>query len=377
MRDNIQEYQQLFLNAVPLMDVRAPVEFHKGALPAAINRPLMDDGERQQVGTCYKQAGQQAAIDLGNQLVCGEIKEQRIAQWADFARKYPEGYLYCFRGGLRSQIVQQWLSDAGIEYPRVVGGYKAMRRYLIDSLEAAVKTCPLTIVAGLTGTGKTEVIAALGNSLDLEGHAHHRGSSFGRHATAQPGQIDFENGLAIEALRVREAGYAQLVLEDEGRTVGSCTVPLGLYQSMQTAPLIWLEDSFDNRVGRILSDYVIDMQAEFTLLHADQPEQAFKAFAEHLIAGLSRIRKRLGGDRFQSLQAVMQEALDVQQKTADVQAHRAWIEGLLTHYYDPMYAYQRSGKDERVVFSGDQQAVVEYLRDASGADSGIDNQHKV
>lgn len=371
MRDNTQDYRQLLLEAVPLMDVRAPVEFNKGAFPTAVNRPLMDDSERQQVGTCYKQAGQQAAIELGNRLVCGQLKEQRIAQWAEFAHRHPEGYLYCFRGGLRSQIVQQWLSEAGIAYPRVVGGYKAMRRYLIDALEAAVASCPLQIVAGLTGTGKTEVIHALGNSLDLEGHAHHRGSSFGRHATAQPGQIDFENALAIEALRVREAGHGQLVLEDEGRMVGSCTVPVGLYAAMQVAPLIWLEDDFDNRVGRILSDYVIDMHAEFALLHANQPEQAFNALAEHLSGGLLRIRKRLGGERYQHLQLIMQDALEVQQKTGDVQAHRAWIEGLLTHYYDPMYAYQRSGKDERVVFSGDQKAVVEFLHQ-----SAIDNQYK-
>lgn len=361
MRDNTQDYRQLLLEAVPLMDVRAPVEFTKGSFPSAINLPLMDDSERQQVGTCYKQAGQQAAIDLGNRLVCGQIKEQRIAQWAEFARRHPEGYLYCFRGGLRSQIVQQWLSDAGIAYPRVVGGYKAMRRYLIDTLEAAVDTCPLHIVAGLTGTGKTEVIHALGNSLDLEGHAHHRGSSFGRHATAQPGQIDFENALAIEVLQVREAGHGRLVLEDEGRMVGNCMVPTGLFAAMQTAPLIWLEDSLDNRVGRILGDYVIDMHLEFASLHADQPEQAFNALAEHLTGGLLRIRKRLGGERYQSLQVIMQEALEIQQKTGDVQAHRAWIEGLLTHYYDPMYAYQRAGKEERVAFSGDQRAVIEYL----------------
>ncbi|MBE1008636.1 tRNA 2-selenouridine(34) synthase MnmH, partial [Escherichia coli] len=50
--------------------------------------------------------------------------------------------------------------------------------------------CDFVLVGGLTGCGKTEVIAALDNSLDLEGHANHRGSSFGRRATPQPAQID-------------------------------------------------------------------------------------------------------------------------------------------------------------------------------------------
>src|SRR3546814_6857013 len=60
-------------------------------------------------------------------LVSGAIKAQRIQAWADFVRDHPDGYLYCFRGGLRSQISQQWLTEAGIDYPRIEGGYKAMR----------------------------------------------------------------------------------------------------------------------------------------------------------------------------------------------------------------------------------------------------------
>ncbi|PKM05154.1 MAG: tRNA 2-selenouridine(34) synthase MnmH [Gammaproteobacteria bacterium HGW-Gammaproteobacteria-6] len=365
MRDNTDDYRRLFLDRVPLMDVRAPVEFAKGAFPGVINRPLMLDDERQQVGTCYKSSGQQAAIDLGHKLVQGDIKEARVAAWRAFAKANPDGYLYCFRGGLRSQITQQWLAEAGIEYPRVLGGYKAMRRFLIDSLEAKIASSSLFIVAGLTGTGKTEVIKALDNSLDLEGHAHHRGSSFGRHATAQPGQIDFENALAIEALRVDEAGHHGLVLEDEGRMVGSCSVPIDLFRAMQEAPLVWLEDSFDNRVTRIMADYVVDMLAEFEALMPGQPEQAFAALSEHLRTGLQRIQKRLGGESYQYIALLMQQALDAQERHGNVHLHRGWIEALLKRYYDPMYAYQRQAKEARVIFSGDQPAIIEFLGDQS------------
>ncbi|MGG6498484.1 UNVERIFIED_CONTAM: tRNA 2-selenouridine(34) synthase MnmH, partial [Bacteroidetes bacterium 56_B9] len=75
------------------------------------NLPLMNDEERQMVGTCYKQRGQQAAIALGHSLVSGDIKRSRIDAWAAFARAHTQGVLYCFRGGLRSQISQQWLQD--------------------------------------------------------------------------------------------------------------------------------------------------------------------------------------------------------------------------------------------------------------------------
>src|SRR5476651_576549 len=141
---------------IPMMDVRAPVEFDKGAFPGVINLPLMNDLEREKVGTCYKQQGQQAAIELGHRLVSGSIKEQRIQAWADFARARPDGLLYCFRGGLRSQLTQQWLkTEAGIDYPRVINGYKAMRTYLIEVTDNAVAECDLVLVGGLTGSGKT------------------------------------------------------------------------------------------------------------------------------------------------------------------------------------------------------------------------------
>src|SRR5690606_38752546 len=146
----------------------------------------------------YKQLGQDAAIELGHRLVSGETKARRVAAWAEFAQNNPSGYLYCFRGGLRSQISQQWLEElTGVRYPRVIGGYKAMRAFLLGALQSAITECRFVVLGGLTGTGKTDVLRQLDNSIDLEAHAHHRGSSFGRHANAQPSQIDFENRLAI------------------------------------------------------------------------------------------------------------------------------------------------------------------------------------
>jgi tRNA 2-selenouridine synthase len=321
----------------------------------------MDDIERQKVGTCYKQHGQQAAIELGQQLVSGATKAARIEAWAAFAQANPEGYLYYFRGGLRSQTVQQWLkSEAGIAYPLVLGGYKAMRSFLLETTAPAVEQCEFVLVGGKTGTGKTEVIAQLGNSRDLEGHANHRGSSFGKRATAQPQQINFENALAIDILKQRAAGMQQFVLEDEGRIIGKSSLPLELYHGMPDFPLVWLEDSVEGRVERILKDYVIDLCAEFIALQGE--ESGFTAFAERLQQSLKNILKRLGGERYQRLAAIMDQALLEQQSRGVVDLHRGWIEALLVEYYDPMYAYQRENKAGRIEFVGEQAAVVEFLR---------------
>ena len=129
-RPDTDDYRALFLGDAPMMDMRAPKEFTQGSFPCASSLPLMSDDERAQVGSCYKQRGQQAAIELGHQLVSGGLKAQRLAGWVDFARNHPDGYVYCFRGGLRSQTVQQWLREAGVDYPLIKGGYKAMRRFL-------------------------------------------------------------------------------------------------------------------------------------------------------------------------------------------------------------------------------------------------------
>lgn len=360
MRPDCTELHRLFVDDVPLMDMRAPVEFAKGAFPGVVNLPLMTDDERHKVGTCFKQQGQAAAIALGHQLVNGAVKQQRLEAWAAFAKAHPDGYLYCFRGGLRSQIVQGWLKEAGIHYPKVVGGYKAMRTLLLETTQQAVAQCDFVLLGGLTGTGKTDVLLKLDNVLDLEGHANHRGSSFGKRATAQPAQIDFENALAIDVLKKRQRGIEQFVLEDEGRIVGSCAVPLELYKGMHQYRLVWLEDSFDNRVQRILRDYVINLCGEFVALHGE--ESGPQLFAERMRQSMANIHKRLGGERFQRLYGLLEQALDEQLRSGDVGLHRGWIEGLLNEYYDPMYAYQREAKASRIEFAGDALEVREYLK---------------
>ncbi len=185
------DYATLLQQDTPLLDVRAPVEFAKGAIPNAINLPLMNDEERHLVGQCYQQKGQQAAIDLGLSLVSGTIKQRRIDAWVKFVQAHPQGYLYCFRGGLRSRIAQQWLEGAGYPYPRITGGYKALRHVLLERLTHSAAQLSLTVLGGFTGTGKTEVLLQLAQGLDLEGYARHRGSSFGKQLLEQPAQIDF------------------------------------------------------------------------------------------------------------------------------------------------------------------------------------------
>ncbi|KPQ26658.1 MAG: tRNA 2-selenouridine synthase [Marinobacter excellens HL-55] len=357
-RPDTDDYLNLFLNNIPLLDVRAPVEYAKGSFPGAENAPLMNDEERHRIGICYKEKGQDQAIELGHQLVAGDIKAQRIEAWKRFATRHPEGYLFCFRGGLRSRLTQQWIKDSGIDYPLIKGGYKALRRFLIDSLDQLIESQEFIVLSGRTGTGKTRVLLDLPNPVDLEGLANHRGSSFGRQVTPQPSQIDFENRLAIAMLKAHHQIGGPVYLEDESRLVGRCALPDRLRARMAASPLLVLEQPMEERIAIIRADYVEGMLTDY--ITRDGEEAGWLNFRDYLLSALERIRKRLGGERYQRLRQIMEQALDQQQSRGQLEGHHDWIEALLSDYYDPMYDYQLSNKQGRILIRGNPDSLQEF-----------------
>ena len=334
----------LLANAIALIDLRAPGEFARGAFPAAVNLPLLTDAERHEVGLTYKHRGRAAAIEVGHELVSGAVRAQRTAAWADFVERHPGAWLYCWRGGLRSRIAQQWLEQAGIAVSRVDGGYRILRRACLAALDsAAANDKGWLLLAGRTGSGKTLVINELSNAIDLEGLARHRGSAFGARPGGQPPPIAFENALAVACL---QHSGPTLVLEDKSRTIGRLAVPAAWFERMRGTPLVLMQASITERVRNIRGEYV-----DGPLAGGDAPGE----LREQLSDSLDRIRKRLGGDRHRQIAAALNEGFAAG-------AHETWIEMLLEWYYDPMYDYQLEAKRGRVVFQGDRAAVTEYLR---------------
>ncbi len=354
------EYEKILLSSPGLLDVRAPVEFSQGAFPDAVNLPLLNDDERHRVGICYKQDGQDKAIELGHKLVSGDTKQQRIDQWIAFTKQHKSTYLYCFRGGLRSKITQQWLYDAGIDIPRVSGGYKALRRFLVEQLERTDNQFDFTLLGGLTGSRKTQLIKHINNGIDLEGAANHRGSSFGAHATHPSSQINFENQLSIDLLNASNCGHNSITLEDESRYIGSVDIPKNIYSKMRISPLVVIETAVEERLQQLLKEYVIDMEKEFADVHHDR-ELAFEKFSAYLTDSLLRIRKRLGMHHWQTLDKNLQQALHQHKINADTSHHLLWLEPLLSEYYDPLYRSQLEKRKEYITFRGSYDECYQYL----------------
>jgi len=358
-RPDTNDYLNLFLNDIPMMDVRAPVEFNQGTFPTARNVPILDDKQREQIGIQYKQAGQEEAIKLGLELATSEIRQQRFSAWKAFCETHENGFLYCFRGGLRSRTTQAWLREQGVHYPLIKGGYKALRRFLIDELQTSIEQVSLIIVSGLTGSGKTSVLQKIHHHVDLERLANHRGSAFGRDVfDSQPTAINWENSLSIALLKHRFKSPEQtLFVEDEGRLIGRLCLPETLYQKMLEAPRAILEVDIDTRVNMILQDYIASAWPEYQHHYQHTAEQEFSQF---VLKNLDRIQKRLGGQKYKNVRQIFTQALEQLFTNNETQTFKQGIQILLQDYYDPMYEYQLKQKQVEILFRGNRNDYIEW-----------------
>lgn len=358
-----ENFENLFLESMPFIDVRAPVEFAQGSLPNAINLPILNDEERAKVGTLFKEKGPVAATELGHQLVFGEIKQKRLNDWTSFIQKNPRCILYCFRGGQRSQITQAWLQEQGVSIVRLGGGYKLARQFLIDKIEQISETRNFLPLAGPTGSGKTILINELKNlypTIDLEALARHRGSAFGAWDVAQPAQIDFENQLSVAMMRIDRKFKSEILplVEDESRLIGRNVVPKQLFEKISSSPVVLLDEKIEVRVQNIFQDYILN-----SAIGKTDEEKALEIFAKYK-KSLQAISKKLGGERTKEILELLQFSEDEFRATAANDSNRAWIEKLLLYYYDPLYLSSLSRRNVRVLFKGQRAECFSYVKDS-------------
>ena len=174
----------------------------------------------------------------------------------------------------------------------------------------------------------------------------------------------FENAFSIALMRHVENENRSFLVEDESRNIGSRHIPPSFFARMEKAPLVLLEASFERRVEITLDEYVHDALAAFQQAHGQ--DLGFNAWADYLRNATGRIRRRLGGDRHHHVSRLLEVALDAHARLGDTEPHREWIAFLLRDYYDGMYEYQLSRKQERIAFSGDRDELAAYLERSQG-----------
>jgi tRNA 2-selenouridine synthase len=294
------------VKTIPLVDVRSPKEFEQGHIPGAINMPLFDNDERAAVGTKYKQTGKDAAVLLGLEFV-----GPKMADFVRNSRKIAlngEILVHCWRGGMRSGSFAWLLNTAGLHAETLQHGYKAYRQYVLDFFE---KPQNLLILGGKTGSGKTEILEKmqeLGEQvIDLEGLAHHKGSSYGAiNELPQPTTEQFENNLYEEWQKLDFSG--RIWLEDESKNIGSVHIPNGLWNQMRQARVVFANVPKEIRIRRLVQMYT---DCDVNLLRE----------------ATQRIEKRLGGLDFKLAMQALEEK------------DFARVADLTLNYYDKAYLY--------------------------------------
>jgi tRNA 2-selenouridine synthase len=294
------------------LDVRSPAEYADDHLPGAISAPVLDDDERARVGTLHAQAGAFEAKKVGAALVSRHIAD--IVE--TYAADKPRGWsplVYCWRGGKRSASLVHVLNEIGFPAVQLDGGYRTWRRHVVARLAERPADFSYRVVCGLTGSGKSRLLAALAAEraqvLDLEALARHRGSLLGDLPGApQPSQKAFESAIlaALEGFDAR----APVWVESESRKIGALQVPDALLAAMRASPCVEVVLGLDDRVALLEQEYA-----------------HFVADPDALDRRLAHLRPLHGGETLARWSAL-----------AHAGDTPALVAELLRTHYDPTYA---------------------------------------
>ncbi len=300
---------------LPVVDVRSEGEYEAGHVISAINIPLLNNEERVVVGTTYKEKGQQEAIMSGFRLV-----GPRLADIIEETKTIGnELIVHCWRGGMRSANFCQFMNMTRIKTHQLKGGYKVYRQVAVESFKKPFKLFSLT---GFTGSGKTEILRALGDEgeqiLDLERIAHHKGSVFGGlMMPPQPTTEQFQNNLFEEILKLDLS--KRIWIEDESIAVGEIFLPEHFWKQMTTSTLVEIDVSKEIRISRLVKEYG----------HADRAK---------FLEAMTKITKKLGGQHY------------IAAKEKLLAGDMSSVIDILLSYYDKAYRNGIEKKKKRIKF---------------------------
>jgi len=302
-------------NEITVIDVRSPSEYAESTIPGSINIPFFTDEERAEIGTLYKQVSIQTAKERGLEIMSAKLP----AFVKNFAEIQGNKAVFCWRGGMRSRTTATVLSLMGIHVYRLDGGYRAYRRWVVETLGTMEFPPEVYVLHGYTGTGKTEILRTLKDKgypvVDLEGLAGHRGSIFGEIGLRSHNQKTFDALLLEELLRYRHEPF--ILIEAESKRIGKVILPEFLIDKKEKGTHILLDAATDLRVRNIINDY---RPTE----HAEQSLQAFR-----------QIKSRIHTPVAQEIETCLLSG-----------NYERAVELLLAYYYDPRYAHTASSYGE-------------------------------
>ncbi len=240
-----------------IIDVRSEGEFALDHWPGAVNWPVLNNAERELIGTLYKQVNGFEAKKRGAALVATNIARHIESHVLDLPNDW-QPLLYCWRGGKRSGSISGVLSQIGFKVHLLEGGYKAFRQAVMEDIPKLIEPLQFEVIAGPTGCGKTRLLQSLkalgAQVLDLEDLANHRSSVLGFiPGSPQPSQKHFDT-LVWQTLRGFDPSRV-IFVESESKKVGNLSIPLELIEKMRLSPCSVVALSMHERVSLLMEDY--------------------------------------------------------------------------------------------------------------------------
>ena len=297
-----------------VIDARTPAEYALDHIPGAVSAPVLDDAQRAEVGTLYKQVSPFEAKKLGAALIAQNVS-RHIEHLFRGKDKNWRPLVYCWRGGKRSGAMAHILREVGWDAKTLEGGYRAYRRWVVDELATRPSQLEFIVVHGPTGSGKSRFLGALAKAgaqvLDLEALAAHRGSVLGSLPNEpQPSQKWFESQVLAELEKFD--GAKPVFVEAESKKIGQIQVPEALMERMRASRCLTLDTDTATRVTLLLEEY----------RHFLEDRGALNAQLDCLVALHGR------------------ERINEWKALAAAGKWREFVERLLVQHYDP--AYKRS-----------------------------------
>ena len=246
------QIEQCYNKDYTFVDVRTPKEFEEDTVPGAINIPLFQNDERAIVGTIYKKESKEKAMEKGLEIV----KEKLGDFYKEFSKLKQPLVIFCWRGGMRSKSIVQYLKSFDIEAHQLERGYKAYRAFVREQLET-IKIPKLVVLYGLTGSGKTEMLLQVENSIDLEGLAQHRGSILGDIQLEPNSQKRFESLLLKRLFELQNEEF--VFTEGESRRIGRIVINESFWKAMQKGTKIKVVCPMEERIERLHKEYCNDL----------------------------------------------------------------------------------------------------------------------
>ncbi len=291
-----------------IIDTRTPAEFKEAHIPKAINIPLFTNEERAIVGTLYKQEGKNIAIKEGINIFS---KKMPTMMEDYFKFKNKKLLIYCWRGGMRSKVIVNFLDALGFYVKQLEGGHKAYRNYVLNYFKSINFKPKLTVLYGLTGAGKTELLHELEDTIDLEDIAQHRSSLLGKIGLKPRSQKMFD-AILFDKLKELE-NKKNIFIEGESRKIGKVEMPEFLWQKMKKSKKIKITCPLKDRAKRIIKEYFSNIT---------------KKDLDYIIEILPKLKQKLSNKVIEELRSNINN-----------KEYEQFTITMLEKYYDPLYEH--------------------------------------